>query len=526
MSKPARRRSPLLLFAALWIALLPAGVPIAAVVEPISETPHPLWISDGALTPQARGLLGVLRHVEDFGLSAGDFAPLLATIDASLEPFDDGRLEQTMTLGALRLMRQLHDGRVDARSAGYALRRGRTPVDFTTMLKALAASRDVSATLASLEPGSSQYHALERALARYRRLSDVFVPLPAPHSIRPGDAYAGAADLRRRLEELGDATPLPGEQAAASGIYDQALAEAVIRFQTRHGLQADGVLGSRTASALAVPMSVRIQQIELTMERWRWLPDLRAPAVIVNVPQFMLYTLSPPDVSGGPVQLRRISVIVGKLENQTPLFDSAIEAVIFRPWWDVPRDITRLELLPLIERDPGYLDRHEMEIVRGAAETATVLPPDPDAIAALRAGRARLRQRPGPNNALGLIKFVLPNPYAVYLHSTPEESLFGRDRRALSHGCIRVSEPAELAAYLLKDTPGNWTPDAIEAATCASETLKVSLARPVPVYILYGTAVADGDQVLFFDDIYGYDRKLAQLLTDADRAIAAQRAAR
>jgi murein L,D-transpeptidase YcbB/YkuD len=207
----------------------------------------------------------------------------------------------------------------------------------------------------------------------------------------------------------------------------------------------------------------------------------------------------------------------------TPVFDSRIEAVVFRPWWEVPRDITRQEILPLVERDPGYLARHDMEIVRGGGETPVVLPADATGIAALRAGRARLRQRPGPRNSLGLIKFVLPNRHAVYLHSTPEAALFASARRAYSHGCIRVSDPTALAAYLLRGTPGNWTVDAIEAATCASETLTVRLAKPVPVYILYGTAVADGGQVLFFEDVYGYDRKLAALLSRAGGA-AAERA--
>ncbi|HET9864501.1 MAG TPA: L,D-transpeptidase family protein [Steroidobacteraceae bacterium] len=517
-----RRQIPMVVWFALLLGLA-AGVR-AATYDAQRETQllqqlqrevrHPLWLRDGKPTPQARRLLVVLRQVEDFGLSAADFADQLAIIEASLEPLDAARLEASMTRAALRLMGQLHDGRVDAAAAGYRLSRRRAPIDLVSTMQTLADSADVGATLASLEPRSSQYRALRLALARYRQLPDAFTPLPVAASLRAGDHYAGAALLRQRLGQLGDVTTTRG--SSSPEIYDAALAEGVARFQARHGLQPDGVLGPRTRAALAVPLSQRIRQIELTLERWRWLPDLRAPAVIVNVPQFMLYTLSAAD-RGPDLQVRKMSVIVGKSLSQTPVFDSAIEAVVFRPYWDVPRSIAMRELLPLIERDPGYLARHEMDIVRGAGERAQVLPPGPQAIAALREGRARLRQRPGPNNALGLIKFVLPNPYAVYLHDTPQAALFESERRALSHGCVRVSDPSALAAYLLKDTPGDWTTDAIEAATCANVTRIVRLAKPVPVYILYGTAVADAGQVLFFDDIYGYDRRLDALLKRGGR---------
>jgi murein L,D-transpeptidase YcbB/YkuD len=328
--------------------------------------------------------------------------------------------------------------------------------------------------------------------------------------VKPGDLYDGSARLRRRLTELGDA-PLLAD-AAASAVYDADLAAAVARFQQRHGLVADGVLGAKTFAALSVPLQRRIRQIELTLERWRWLPRITPPAVIVNVPQYMLYTLPDPGDAAGESAPVKIPVIVGETAKQTPIFDSIIESVIFRPYWNVPASIMR-ELLPVISRDAGYLARHEIEIVRGEGDDATVLPGDRAGIAALRAGRARLRQRPGPANALGLIKFVLPNPYSVYLHSTPETRLFARERRALSHGCIRVSDASSLAMYLLKDTDGGWDAAEIEAATCATRTLVVRLTKPVPIFILYGTVVVDADgAVLFFDDIYGYDRRLEELL--------------
>jgi murein L,D-transpeptidase YcbB/YkuD len=506
---------------AVFAAMLcgPAGAAAA-------DAPQGLWTRGGQPTSQADELRSILRRVGEFGLDEADFAALQSALDAASEdPFDARLFENAMSSAALRLMTYLHDGRVDPQAAGYELSRRRAPLEPASMLKALASSRDQSATLAALEPGASQYRLLKKTLARYRGIPDRFTPLSPPGaSVRPGDAYPGAPALRRRLEELGDLAPADSGRANPEVVYDADLSAAVAQFQHRHGLLPDGVLGPRTLTALAVPMSRRIRQIELTLERWRWLPQLRAPAVIVNVPQFMLYAL--PDPAEPGAAMLEIPVIVGKEEKQTPVFDSRIEAVVIRPYWEVPRSIVEEELLPQIERNAGYLARHDLEIVRGGGDELRVLPPDAAAIAELRAGRARLRQRPGEQNALGRINLVLPNRHDVYLQSTPEGRLFAREQRALSHGCIRVSDSIALAAYLLKHTPGNWSADAIEAATCGQATFTVKLATPVPVYILYGTVVMDshGD-ALFFDDIYGYDRKLEALLSGTGAALALQRQA-
>jgi murein L,D-transpeptidase YcbB/YkuD len=495
-----------LLFLALIAGALPAG----------ADTFR--WVQNGRLTPQAQEVLGAMRRAEDFGLAGDDFTGSVADIvslEASLA--DASRLDASMNEAALRLINQLHHGRADPRAAAFALGRRRAPLDPVAALERLATAGDASEVLATFEPRSAQYRALKQALSRYRSLRTDLTSLPAPGSsaVRTGDTYAGAAKLRWLLAEIGDA-PAPRDDPASESRYDAALAAGIANFQRRHGLDPDGVLGPRTFAALTVPFAQRIRQMELTLERWRWLPDIDPPAVIVNVPQYVLYTLPDrADASAGSVP-SRIPVIVGQSARQTPVFDSEIESVIFRPYWNVPASILHEELLPLIRADPGYLARHDMEIVRGEGDAAEVLPADAAGMAALRAGRARLRQRPGPANALGLIKFVLPNPYAVFLHSTPDSQLFSRERRALSHGCIRVSDASALAAYLLKDTPGDWSPDAIEAATCGTTTFTVRLARPVPVFILYGTVVVDTDgAVLFFDDIYGYDRRLEALLTGA-----------
>lgn len=480
-----------------------------------AATPAPRWVIDGQLTAQARALVDALHRVGNYGLEPLDYSSELAIIKSSDPRADGAKVEAALDVGVTRLVRELHQGRVDPRAAGYSLTRQRQALDADAAMRRLSTARDPLALLATFEPQAPQYRALLRELARYRRMRTDLSSLPPTPTLRPGMSYAGAAKLRWLLADLGD-TPPPADSDYDDGIYDDDLAAAVASFQRRHGLKDDGWLGRRTFAALTVPLPRRARQIELTIERWRWLPDLRAPAVIVNVPQYMLYALTDPAKTPDGVAALRIPVIVGQAARQTPIFDSAIESVVFRPYWDVPASIVREELLPLIAADPHYLARHEMEIVRGEGDAAQVLEAGAGATAELRAGRARLRQRPGPQNALGLIKFVSPNPYSVYLHSTPERALFARERRTLSHGCIRVSDASALAAYLLADTAGDWSADAIEAATCARETRKVPLARPVPVFILYGTVVVDLDgSVLFFDDVYGYDRRLESLLTRA-----------
>ncbi len=260
-------------------------------------------------------------------------------------------------------------------------------------------------------------------------------------------------------------------------------------------------------------LAPRVRQIELTLERWRWLPDFKTPPIIVNIPEFRLFAFR--TTADRAADILQMDVIVGRTypRNRTPVFVADMTSVIFRPYWDVPRSITVSEMLPQIRAKPGFLAAEHLEIVRSASDAAAALPPTPDNIDALAAGTARLRQRPGPDNALGLIKFVLPNANDVYLHSTPAQQLFRRQRRAFSHGCIRVSDPVALAAYVLRETPGNWTPEKIEAAMYGPESRRVRLARPIRVMILYGTVLAKEDgEVLFFNDIYGQDRRLEQLL--------------
>ena len=217
---------------------------------------------------------------------------------------------------------------------------------------------------------------------------------------------------------------------------------------------------------------------------------------------------------GGGQPLVEMNVVVGKaLNTQTPLLHERLRHLIFRPYWNVPRSIVRGEVLPAIARDPHYLARHDMELVRGGGDDATVVPATAAHLALLRDGKLRLRQRPGPKNALGLVKFIFPNDHDVYLHGTPAQSLFARPRRDFSHGCVRVEDPLALAQWLLHEQPA-WTRERIIAAMQGPRPLQVNLREAVPVLLFYVTAmVMPGSQALHFaEDVYGHDARLARAL--------------
>ena len=331
-------------------------------------------------------------------------------------------------------------------------------------------------------------------------------------SVKPGEAYAGAAALRARLELLGDLAP--GDHAGAGEVFDADLSTGVRAFQARHGLNADGVLGKGTLAALNVPLTQRIRQISLTLERWRWLVPFKTPPIIVNIPQFQLFAFR--STEDRVADILQMHVIVGRTfaSTQTPVFEGDMRYVVLRPYWDVPYSITRKEMLPKIHANPGYLARQHLELVNGQGDNSPVVPPTPQNLELLAAGKLRLRQGPGEDNALGLVKFMFPNSYNVYLHSTPAHQLFKESVRAFSHGCIRVADPLSLATLVLKDAPGDWTREKIEAAMNGTATsLRINLTQPINVLILYATALAtEGGPVLFFEDLYGYDKKLERQL--------------
>lgn len=282
------------------------------------------------------------------------------------------------------------------------------------------------------------------------------------------------------------------------------------KFQRRHGLDADGRLGPSTLKQLNVPLKDRVRQLQLTLERWRWLPtEFSAPPIIVNIPDFRLRALD----ENNRIALE-MRVVVGKaLPTQTPVFSRDMTFIVLRPYWNVPPGIFRRSVLPAIQRDRGEVARKNYEITTLDGKVVTAGDVSDAVLTQLREGKLAVRQRPGPNNALGLIKLMFPNEYSVYLHSTPQTELFSRSRRDFSAGCIRVEEPAELGAWVLRNNPG-WTVERVQREMqSGKDNVTVALTRSVPVFIVYGTAIAyENDEVHFYDDLYGHDLALAQAL--------------
>lgn len=452
---------------------------------------------------QAEAALALLENAASEGLDPDDYD--VAGLRDGLHGPEAGRarFDVALTAAMLHYLADLRLGRVrsEYHTPGPDPRlRQFDPVGL--LRNALGVDGRLHAAVTASEPPIPLYARIRDTLSRYRAMQAEDEPVLAPPAskVKPGDSYAGVASLHQRLVQLGDLAPdAPQPRGHA---YDGALAAAVKRFQSRHGLEEDGVLGRDTIAALNVPLARRARQLELTLERLRWLPDFAPGRVIaVNLPAYRLWAFDGAQRDKPVLEMR---VIVGTaVKTPTPLFIGQMRHIEFNPYWNVPRSILTKEIIPKLERNPGYLEQNDMEVV-GSTEGGM--------LAALRAGKARVRQRPGPRNALGAIKFVMPNPMDIYLHSTPARELFRRTRRDLSHGCIRVEQPAELARFALQDQP-EWDIDEIQAALEPGPTRVVRLTGQIPVVIFYATAVADREgRALFPRDVYQRDPVLEREL--------------
>lgn len=366
------------------------------------------------------------------------------------------------------------------------------PFDAVASLEDALARDRVGDSLARLQQRDPEYAALRKALERYRDLAERggWPTLPENVRLKPGDQSAAVPVLARRLFVTGDYIATGAEPAS----YDLPLQDAVKHFQRRHGLTPDGVVGPNVIRQLNVPAGVRVRQIALNMERLRWLPRDRDRHIFVNIPEYRLEVRESGQV---PISMR---VVVGKKDAQTPAFSGDMTYIVLAPFWNVPSDIAENETLPSVVKDPAYLQRTNMEVVDKHGR-----PVDVTHVDLSDGGEYRFRQRPGASNSLGLVKFMFPNPYNVYLHDTPADALFAREVRTFSHGCVRLQEPEKLAEYVLGDQP-EWTPDRIREAMQGSQQTTVRLKQKLPVYITYFTArVGTDGEVNFFDDIYGRD---------------------
>lgn len=327
-----------------------------------------------------------------------------------------------------------------------------------------------------------QYDLLKNYLRRYRDLESKhdWKPVKADQqSYRKGDSSAVVAAIRKRLYALGDIT-----EDSGNALFDQSLEDGVKNYQRRLGMKEDGIIGAGTIKTLNQSPQRYIQQIIVNMERCRWVPvSLSGDYLVVNIPAFSLFAFDNDSL------VFTMKVVVGKDMHKTVIFNGDLKYVVFSPYWVVPAGIMKKEVLPGIKKDPAYLAKHNMEW----------------------AGKS-IRQKPGPKNSLGLVKFLFPNSYDIYLHDTPAKSLFGEDVRAFSHGCIRVQQPKQLAAYLLRDDP-KWTSSKIDAAMNSGKEQWVTLKTPVPVFIAYLTAWVDREGKLNLrDDVYKRDDRLAAMM--------------
>jgi L,D-transpeptidase YcbB len=486
----------------------------------------PYWLNDRARpTRDARAALALLHGAEAEGLDPDDYgaAVLETRADAFKDPEIEG-LDQAaafdvdLSMSVLRFLRHVHVGRVKPSDVGFRLTAPADDHGLAELVASAVAGGRVEQMVAEVRPAIPLYEPLREKLAEYRARaeSDAVEALPAvSKAVGPGENYAGAGALARRLIATGD---LPDEAAVPSdgASYDGPLVEAVARFQERHGLEPDGVLGERTLEALAVPLSWRARQIELALERLRWVPHVAEGRVIfVNIPMFHLWSWDRMSPTAAPVA--DMDIIVGRaLDTETPAFVGDLSYLVFRPYWNVPPSITKEEILPALAGDAGYLHRQNMEIVRGQSDDgAEVVEATPENLALLYEGELRVRQRPGPANALGLVKFMFPNEHNVYLHSTPTPELFDRARRDFSHGCVRVADPVALADWVLNDR--KWTPERItEAMERGAGSQVVTLDEPVQVILTYVTAMVwpDDGSMRFATDIYKHDQRLDRALAN------------
>jgi murein L,D-transpeptidase YcbB/YkuD len=481
---------------------------------------QPLWIVDSRPSRQAMQVLDYLAGIQARGLRPADYG--VHELQSFVTTLDSGaasaallaRIDLSMSRALFRALSDLHQGRVDPAALGIDLPRA-GGLDLQAVMVDVSRAERVVPVIESVEPMYPGYASLIRALSRYRDLAadSVLRAPPDPRRVvRPGESYDGVHDLIRLLAALGDfvdtAVPAPGVDR-----FDGSIVDAVRAFQRRHGLEPDGVLGRATMAELRVPMAKRIWQIELALERWRWLPHEPPDRyIMVNLPEFRLRAFD--RLRDAQSAALTLNVIVGRSRGQrTPVFTATMREVVFHPYWDVPLSIARNELVPIIRRTPKYFTDGDFEIVRGPGENARQYPLTAENLARVAGGTLRLRQRPGPGNALGLVKLVFPNPYRVFLHDTPGRGLFTSTRRDFSHGCIRVERPVTLATFVLSREPG-WDSLALQLALGGSRTQHVNVTRPLTVFVQYVTASVDEAGVLHFHpDLYRHDDALTTALT-------------
>ena len=500
------------------------------------------WVNGNKPTAQATAFIEAFRDADKKGLNPEDYnASRWADLTQKLagkKDDDVAAFDAAMTVSVMRYISDLRLGRVNPTHFNFDIHTTDKKYDLPEFVSDNAVDADdVPKLIHTVEPDSEQYRKTEDALAHYLDLAkeqasspQLAQPLPAvTKPIAPGGSYPAAEALEARLQLEGDLSgqadatapaaagkdPNPSSKAVRSGstFYTAELSGGVKSFQSRHGLTPDGKLTPQTVAALNVPLSARVQQLDDSLERWRWLPNdyVNAP-LVVNLPEFVLRGYKPDHTLDFTMK-----VVVGKVigDHNTPVFTHMMKYLIFRPFWNVPVSIVKKELTSHIEKSGvGYLASKNFETVDSSGKQVEAT------AAQVEHGGVNVREKPGPKNSLGLVKFMFPNDYDIYLHSTPQPELFSRSRRDFSHGCVRVQHPDDLAVWVLSrggvtdGADGAWDLQKVQdAMNSGPDNHTVSLKQPIPIVIFYLTAhVGDDDRVDFFDDIYGYDKQLNDVL--------------
>jgi murein L,D-transpeptidase YcbB/YkuD len=459
---------------------------------------QPAWLTPAGPRPQAKELIAAIDPMASEGLDPQRYPK--DALNAALQqtakqpdptdPQGQRRLAQTdmsLTYTYLTMAAHLASGRLQPETLNVDWYTKPRHVELESRLEqALQQGGSVAQTLHGYAPTSKEYARLRDALARYRGLAARGGWPAVGTELKKGDRGEKVRLLRTRLAVEGDLRPPAGGPPESPADFDATVEDGVARFQHRHGFKPTGKVDADTLAELDIPVQERIRQIQVNLERWRWLPaDFGRRYIEVNIPEFRMKL-----VEDGKTALD-MRVVVGKAQqSRTPVFSDKMTYLELNPSWSIPKDIVKKEIEPAAAKHPGYLARKHIKVVNGT----------------------EYRQLPGRDNPLGRVKFMFPNQFDVYLHDTPADHLFAKSERDFSHGCIRLENPVDLANYLLKDDP-KWPPEAIQEAIESGEQKTVSIPHPLPVHILYFTAWVDDDGTIEFRrDVYGHDAKLAAAL--------------
>jgi L,D-transpeptidase YcbB len=483
---------------------------------------RPAWVRPDGGNKDATDLLNEIRTSDEDGLHPNDYhLPILHTLQNESPYIGSGRpalqaetladADLLLTDAFLLLGSHLLNGRLDPETLQPQWHATRGEGNLVKELETALESHQISDVISSLRPPYPAYGQLKEVLRVYRDLAlkGGWPKIDTPTPIKPSERGEVIRQLRQRLTATG---PVQTEGNPDEDLYDEMLEDAVRQFQAQHGLVPNGVIGPRTVSAFSVPVEDRIRQVEVNLERWRWLPlNLGREYILVNIANFTLQAVSDAQ------RVMEMRVVVGKPYAQTPAFNAMMSYVVLNPSWNVPNNIANNELLKHVQDDPQYLSKYDFKVLEGWGKDSREV--DPLTVDWARfQGKSmpyRFQQMPGPHNPLGRIKFMLPNPFNVYLHDTSAPELFKESPRGFSHGCVRIERPLDLAEFVLRTDP-HWSRDAIVQAMEQGTEQTISLPKPVPVYLSYFTVWSDSTETIHFsNDVYNRDAAVSQGLQQA-----------